>query len=463
MASSTGDTGCINDSAVCPICFQKFKKPKMLPCSHTFCHSCLEGLIKSSCSSATSLGFTCPLCRKFIVAPGTVGQWPLDKWASLFPPNQFIEYLIEKGSEVSTIDCDACVEDGEDVRATNWCKDCRRPFCENCSKMHKKFPAVRDHETVSLSEITSVTKPAEIVSMFCTVHEQNKLELFCRDHQAPSCVLCVPMLHRTCDHIGSIQEEVKKFDKTKIHAVGLVKEMKTICDVFEKLIEEEKMNIAKIDEKTDMYIDMVKSACERSVQHLKNLEEKQLNQIAKFSKDGKTKIESTIKDHENRRGYVKTCLKLISETLEQGDDVHLLLQYSFVKEKIREIEKLELTTVKIDLSATTVDEIENIKEFLKLKLDEKSTNIPETIDVARSQLSVIHCFTVAKSNIIGGAFLQDGRILLIDAKSRRCLIYSEHGVLEQETKFLKCPWDVFIDSYLLYVTFPAVKEINAKC
>ncbi|XP_062578392.1 E3 ubiquitin-protein ligase TRIM45-like [Saccostrea cucullata] len=445
---------------VCPVCFQRFNKPRMLPCSHTFCHNCLDGLIKSSCSSATSLGFTCPLCREFIAAPGVVGQWTSDKWASLFPLNQFIEYLIEKESEVSATNCDACAEDGEDVKAINWCKDCKRSFCENCTKIHKRFLALYNHNTVSLCEISSATKLTEVVSRFCKTHEQNKLELYCRDHQVPSCALCVPTLHRTCDHIGTIQEEVIKSYKTNLLAKGLVKEMQAFCDSVEKLIEEEKMNITGIDEKTDMYIDMVKSACERLVQQFKKLEEKQLNEIAQISKDSKAKLETSIWDHENRRAYVQNCLKLMTETLENGDNADLLLQYYVMKEKLREIRKIKLQTVKIDLTATPIDETVNLKGFLNLKMAEKSINIPETIDVGRSKLHVINHFTVLNSDIRGGAFLSDGRLLLIDFNHSRCLLYKEKGVMELEAKFSGEVWDAYVNSDVLYITFSDTKEVK---
>ncbi|XP_061189474.1 uncharacterized protein LOC133197443 [Saccostrea echinata] len=432
----------------------------MLPCFHTFCHHCLDGLIKSSCSGQISLGFTCPLCREFIAAPGSVGQWPPDKWTELFPLNKFIEYLTEKCLGLSTINCDACVEDGEDVVATNWCKDCRRSFCENCTKVHKKFSTVCDHETLSLGEITSATKPVDVVSKFCRVHKQNKSELFCRDHQVPSCALCVPMLHRTCDHIGSIQEQVINSDKTNIRARGLMKKMKAFCLLFENIIEEEKMNVAKIDEKTDLYTDMIRSVYERSIQYLKKLQETQLNQIAKMSKDSKAKLEATILGHENMKAYIQHSLKLISDTLEHGDDVDLLIQYSVVREKLKEIRKLDLKTVKIDLKATPIDRIENLKELLSLEMDEMSINIPETIDIAQSQLCVIDQFTVMNSDIRGGAFLSDGRLLLIDHKLHRCLIYTETGVLDKEAKFSSAPWEVYVYLDLLYITFPDTREVK---
>ncbi len=51
------------DITVCPICFEKFNydvnTPRLLPCSHTLCHLCIEKLITS-----TKQVLQCPQCRQ---------------------------------------------------------------------------------------------------------------------------------------------------------------------------------------------------------------------------------------------------------------------------------------------------------------------------------------------------------------------------------------------------------------
>lgn len=61
------------------------------------------------------------------------------------------------------------------------------------------------------------------------------------------CALCVPIMHRTCEHIGSIEDEASK-DITKVKANGLMKEMNRMCHDIERVIEDENWNTIEIDE-----------------------------------------------------------------------------------------------------------------------------------------------------------------------------------------------------------------------
>nr|XP_022320902.1 tripartite motif-containing protein 2-like [Crassostrea virginica] len=64
----------------CSICMEHFKKPKALPCLHTFCEDCLRDYIVSRFESVGH--FPCPICRQLVYIPpnGVYG----------FPDNHFI-------------------------------------------------------------------------------------------------------------------------------------------------------------------------------------------------------------------------------------------------------------------------------------------------------------------------------------------------------------------------------------
>ena len=49
----------------CPVCLEQIKRPKMLPCQHTFCRDpCLFQMIEKKTTRAKKLTIECPICRE---------------------------------------------------------------------------------------------------------------------------------------------------------------------------------------------------------------------------------------------------------------------------------------------------------------------------------------------------------------------------------------------------------------
>ena len=62
----------------CPICMERLENPKLLPCYHTFCCSCIERLYSEHHGR-----FPCPLCRSLFYAPSIdcCARLPTDVYA----------------------------------------------------------------------------------------------------------------------------------------------------------------------------------------------------------------------------------------------------------------------------------------------------------------------------------------------------------------------------------------------
>ena len=50
----------LDDELTCPVCTEHFKEPKVLPCLHYYCKTCIADLIKR----APNRPFNCPECRR---------------------------------------------------------------------------------------------------------------------------------------------------------------------------------------------------------------------------------------------------------------------------------------------------------------------------------------------------------------------------------------------------------------
>ena len=73
----------------CPICLEKFKSPRMLPCQHSFCvEPCLKGIV-----DLTRKSVQCAICRK-------VHNLPQEGVDGL-PKNLLLQDLLDLQSETS--------------------------------------------------------------------------------------------------------------------------------------------------------------------------------------------------------------------------------------------------------------------------------------------------------------------------------------------------------------------------
>ena len=79
----------ISDEIKCPICLERLKQPKILPCQHTYCLECLEEVAKLNNPNTVD----CPECRREYKVPHVSG-------VKGFPENRLMKFLLEKKKAV---------------------------------------------------------------------------------------------------------------------------------------------------------------------------------------------------------------------------------------------------------------------------------------------------------------------------------------------------------------------------
>ncbi|GFN73774.1 tripartite motif-containing protein 3 [Plakobranchus ocellatus] len=173
MASFGGDSPGVplqelsNQFLICPLCLEQYKSPKVLPCQHTFCLSCIRAYVSARGLDST---IPCPLCKELIRIP--------DNDVSNFKNNfmivsllQFVENTITKaetptgpgpeglqgdGQEAPCGDgCGAC---GEAIVMSSFCQLCQLWLCTICTKAHVRLPATATHQLLSSKQVDARCK-----------------------------------------------------------------------------------------------------------------------------------------------------------------------------------------------------------------------------------------------------------------------------------------------------------------
>ena len=130
----------LDDSVFCPVCFECYSEsgvavPRLLPCTHTMCHACVDKLIKNST-------LVCPLDRKAHPAPSGVTSFPQNKYVL-----KMLKLNMTTAVPPGGVQCDVCEEHGMEV--VLYCKhpDCQTGICPLCMAAGHK-----DHSVVNIAE-----------------------------------------------------------------------------------------------------------------------------------------------------------------------------------------------------------------------------------------------------------------------------------------------------------------------
>ncbi|XP_042366996.1 transcription intermediary factor 1-alpha isoform X3 [Plectropomus leopardus] len=182
----------------CPICKLSFhnREPKLLPCLHSFCKRCLPAPFRSADPRRDSQGqvennkslgaIRCPVCRQEC--------WEMDMLDNFFVKDsaEVPSSTVEKTSQV-------CMSCDDNTEATGYCVECVEFLCVTCIEAHQRVKFTRDHTIRQKEEMSpealgiSTQKP-----VFCDIHKQEPLKLFCETCDRLTCRDCQLLKHK--DH-----------------------------------------------------------------------------------------------------------------------------------------------------------------------------------------------------------------------------------------------------------------------
>ena len=220
----------VDEITECPVCIMECSEPKLLPCGHTLCLSCIEQIVDSD-NKRPGDEIPCPICRnKFKIPRGGVQN---------LHANLLMNKLIERcKSAWQTIDenapiCDVCTEDAEkdpDTVAKWHCVNCGEKLCSRCSTMHRKQRATKAHQIVEIGDVQTEHLIKSTPS-FCDQHSDEQSKLYCMDCHKVICLMCFALDHQghnTTD-LNTISEEFcKQLLKNQETLIGKRREIEDV-------------------------------------------------------------------------------------------------------------------------------------------------------------------------------------------------------------------------------------------
>uniref|UniRef100_A0A1X7UGU5 Uncharacterized protein n=1 Tax=Amphimedon queenslandica TaxID=400682 RepID=A0A1X7UGU5_AMPQE len=304
----------LEEQLTCPVCLDHYANPKTLPCLHSFCEHCLEGLPLDKKNETYYL--SCPTCRHCTELPEEgAGAFPV-----AFTLNNLKEIysLMKKVADPQQVTCDNCTT----ANATGYCKDCSKFLCTECDGVHKKWGPTSNHQLTSLDEVTAsdvsstsqLLAPAKQEAPFiCPIPSHDEpLKYYCDTCDESICRDCIMLAHK--DHKYNLivdcftrhKEALEKsLNPVKGKIEGLKKVLSALAEREGEIRERGEGVLEEIHEMVEEMINVLRESERKLTEQAKRVTDAKLKVLSEQMKSAEMSL-SVLEDVED---YVKQSLK----------------------------------------------------------------------------------------------------------------------------------------------------------
>ncbi|OWK05423.1 TRIM45 [Cervus elaphus hippelaphus] len=333
----------------CPLCRGLFEAPRLLPCLHTVCTTCLEQLepfsvvdIRGGESDTSSegsifqelkpralqpqIGILCPVCDAQVDLPmGGVKALTIDHLAM---NDVMLESLRGEGQGLV---CDLC----SDREVEKRCQTCKANLCHFCCQAHRRQKKTTYHTMVDLKDLKGYSQIGKPI--LCPAHPAEELRLFCELCDRPVCRDCVVGEHREhpCDftsnvihkHGDSVRELLRG---TQPHMEALEEALVQIKGTNSALQERVKAVAADIRTFSEGYIKAIEEHRDKLLKQLEDIRVQKENSLQLQ----KAQLEQLLAD-------MRTGVEFTEHLLASGSDLEILITKGVVVERLTKLNKVE--------------------------------------------------------------------------------------------------------------------------
>ncbi|XP_035282709.1 transcription intermediary factor 1-alpha isoform X1 [Anguilla anguilla] len=276
----------LDTCAVCSLNFNS-REPKLLPCLHSFCKKCLPSPSRSlvlhdqtgtpqlqgdNASKPLNV-IRCPVCRQECMEVDVMDNFFVKD--SMEVPSS----TVEKTSQQLCTSCE------DNTEASGFCVECVEFLCVTCIEAHQRVKFTKDHIIRQKEEVSpdamsvSSQKP-----VFCDIHKQEPLKLFCETCDRLTCRDCQLLKHK--DHNYQFLEDAYKNHRE--HMVNMTLQLQEKKKAIEEVSNSINNGLLQVDEnRKSVHNEIKKSICAL---------------ILEINRKGKilvNQLEGLMKDHES--------------------------------------------------------------------------------------------------------------------------------------------------------------------
>ena len=324
----------LEEQLTCPVCLDHYTNPKTLPCLHSFCQHCLEGLPLDKKNETYYL--SCPTCRHCTELPEEgAGAFPV-----AFTLNNLKEIysLMKKVADPQQVTCDNCTT----ANATGYCKDCNKFFCTECDGVHKKWGPTSNHQLTSLDEVTaSVSSTSQLLApakqeapLICPIPSHDEpLKIYCETCDSVICRDCTVRTHKDHEYdlvSASYTKHCQELEGSLNPVKGKIEGLKKVLSA---LAERE----GEIRERGEGVLEEIHEMVEEMMNVLRESERKLTEQAKRVTDDKLKVLSEQMKSAEMSLSVLEDVSDYVEQSLKTGSPQQVLRSKKQMMERMSEV------------------------------------------------------------------------------------------------------------------------------
>ncbi|XP_071147934.1 uncharacterized protein [Mytilus edulis] len=333
--------------------------------------------------------------------------------------------------------CAGCQRSDEDITAVSWCSDCGELVCKACSRVHKRMSP--PHKVMPTQEIQQLSSSLLTLSKNCDNHPDQKIALYCCQHDKVVCVSCVPISHQNCKSIISIEKAARGVkDGTAIS--DLERRISNLCQVTENRRSQNEKTLVDLEKSRTKIKTRVSEMKRKVIAHLDTLEAEIHKDIDSKYENCTGRVSRNINSIESSSDSLSTWKSDLNSLKHHTSEVHLFQVVKFLDAKTyqKELEIREIQTATVPILKYHPLELDSkIKKLVQvlgtITVENVQVQMP-VLDIDQQgqflvkderKLSLTHSFQTTKLgngvNINRGCFIPGDKLLLCDDLFKLCV------------------------------------------
>ncbi|KAK7096711.1 tripartite motif-containing protein 2-like [Littorina saxatilis] len=320
----------------CGICLGQYRRPKVLPCLHTFCQNCLASYVPPH-----SLAVTCPVCRQPSILP-------LEGVAGL-QTNFFVTNLMDVVACGGSSGCTSSTCEVEDARAVSKCLDCDIFLCDLCTDLHCSMEVGVErgeeeddevvgilstpHTVVGVDQISGTTDSDETPHLVCPSHFGNSLQYYCTQCETAVCADCTDIEHIGHAHI-SLRDAIEQQKCELLKLVAQVRDQAPVVEDSITLVTDVSKALEKRSHEVEQQISNAFNELSKAMDERKN---SLLGELSDAFSAKQGVLNEQKEALESFLDKMQTSCDFTAESLNHGNETEILLLKKEMSQKLEEL------------------------------------------------------------------------------------------------------------------------------